>query len=337
MTDQTLHRTHITLHLHRIFWFSFLLVGLLLIQSLQHLPLTRSAAAPQVLAYMNGPSRTELHSLTNQNRANAGLAGLALNSQLNQAAQAKAEHMIANNYWSHTAPDGTTPWYFIDQSGYGYINAGENLAYGFTSNDGVLQGWMNSTGHRANIMGDYKDVGFGYANGANYQGGENTVVVAMYGTSTNPAPAPTSPAPSPTSAVESAMQVPQAPAPAAPTPPAPSPAAAPTPVQPTTPVSQAAQPSEMSAKPEPSLNTADQETRTRTADQLFSGVAAWYMYATASLIGIASIGFTVTHIRLLHYGWNNGVHFVLAHPLIDAAVLGSIALTFMSATIGLVR
>ncbi len=123
---------------------------------------------------------TDLYNLSNQERSNAGLSTLSLNYKLNSAAYAKANHMIANNYWAHVAPDGTTPWYFINNSGYSYVTAGENLAKGFSTSSGVTTGWMNSPTHRANILNaSYKEVGYAVVDGI-LLGSQTTLVVAMY-------------------------------------------------------------------------------------------------------------------------------------------------------------
>lgn len=145
----------------------------------------------KVLGYATSISASGLLVSTNSNRSASGLSPLSLSGQLNAAAQAKAQHMIANDYWAHVAPDGTTPWVFIGNSGYAYLTAGENLAYGFNTSQQTVTGWMNSPSHRANILNTaYEDVGFGIANGANFQGGENTVVVALYGDPLNSNPPP---------------------------------------------------------------------------------------------------------------------------------------------------
>ncbi len=60
--------------------------------------------------------------------------------------------MQANNYFEHTAPDGTTGWYFIGLTGYDYLTAGENLAASNEDASAVVNGWMNSPGHRANLL-----------------------------------------------------------------------------------------------------------------------------------------------------------------------------------------
>jgi uncharacterized protein YkwD len=120
---------------------------------------------------------------TNAQRAGSHESALALDRQLTTAAVAKATDMAAKNYWSHNAPDGKTPWTFIQASGYAYTVAGENLAYGFNDASSTITGWMNSVEHRANILNaNYTQVGFGIATSPNFQGhGPTTIVVAEYG------------------------------------------------------------------------------------------------------------------------------------------------------------
>ncbi len=150
----------------------------------------------QPLSYASSINRSQLVTLTNDERANAGVASLSENSQLNQAAANKAQHMIDNDYWAHVAPDGTTPWSFVTNAGYNYASIGENLAKGFSTSSGVTSGWMDSTEHRNNMLnGQYTDVGFAVLDGV-LQGRNTTLVVAFYGTPQAPAPAP-EPAPSP--------------------------------------------------------------------------------------------------------------------------------------------
>lgn len=135
-----------------------------------------------VLQYAINMTPPGLLSSTNVERQNNNLPGLTLNDTLSQAAQQKAKDMVDKNYWAHTTPEGHEPWVFINNVNYSYEAAGENLAYGFADNSGAVQGWMNSPGHRANILnGVYSEVGFGIAHSPNYQGnGEQTIVVAMY-------------------------------------------------------------------------------------------------------------------------------------------------------------
>lgn len=102
--------------------------------------------------------------LTNSNRAANGAAPLTLNPQLTAAAQAFAEAMATQGFFDHTAPDGSTPGDRIIATGYDPYTWGENIAYGYKTADAVMQGWMNSSGHRANILnGSFKEIGIGYA------------------------------------------------------------------------------------------------------------------------------------------------------------------------------
>ncbi len=167
---------------------------------------------------------TQIINLINQQRAMNGVSALTNNSQLSASAYAKANDMCVNQYWAHTSPSGVTPWYFIDQSGYKYSTAAENLAEGFSSDTATVTGWMNSTGHRKNILNaTFKDIGVGVVTCPSFLGNQSDIVVAHFGAGfgapapqPNPTPAPT-PAPQPTPA--------PAPTPA----PQPTPAPAPTP------------------------------------------------------------------------------------------------------------
>lgn len=136
----------------------------------------------EVLSYSTNVSSSQLLEVTNKTRTQDSKNTLVMNDQLSTAAQAKAEDMVKRNYWSHVTPDGQAPWIFIDQTGYKYENAAENLAYGFGDSKETIKGWLNSPEHRANLLGsEYTEVGFGVANSENYQNsGSQTVVVAMY-------------------------------------------------------------------------------------------------------------------------------------------------------------
>lgn len=126
-------------------------------------------------------STQELIDLTNQKRQAQGLEPLVYNESLSKAAMEKAKHMFAQNYWAHTSQDGTTPWYFIKNSGYGYVYAGENLARGFSSSTGVVEAWMDSPSHKENVLSpNYKDIGFAILQGK-LLGEDTTLVVQMFG------------------------------------------------------------------------------------------------------------------------------------------------------------
>ncbi|MFA6519873.1 MAG: CAP domain-containing protein [Candidatus Paceibacterota bacterium] len=121
-----------------------------------------------------------LVALTNQDRAIQGLAGVTQDALLDKAAQAAAEDMAANGYFAHVSPDGKDPWYWLNQAGYKYSYAGENLAVNFTDSENVQSAWMESPTHRANIVKrEYTQVGFGTANGM-YEGQETTFVVSFF-------------------------------------------------------------------------------------------------------------------------------------------------------------
>jgi hypothetical protein len=139
-------------------------------------------AKGDVLGYAINIENQQLFDDTNAERAKAGLKMLKMNNQLSEAAMAKAKYMFAHNFWAHNAPDGTTPWKFIDDAGYNYLFAGENLAKDFVDSKGVVDAWMASPSHRANILQEkYQDVGFAVLNG-NLQGEDLTLVVQMFGT-----------------------------------------------------------------------------------------------------------------------------------------------------------
>jgi uncharacterized protein YkwD len=140
-------------------------------------------SSSQTLAYATEMSRQTLLQATNIQRTNNGKENLSLNDLLSQAAQAKAEDMAKRDYWSHKTPEGQDPWIFVDQTGYKYYKAGENLAYGFGDSSTTVSGWMNSPTHRDNLLDSaFTEVGFGFSNASNYQRkGEETIVVALYG------------------------------------------------------------------------------------------------------------------------------------------------------------
>ena len=136
---------------------------------------------PSVLGISSNVSTQDLLNLTNQKRKDAGLAPLVLNDQLSRAADEKAKYMLEKNFWAHVAPDGTTPWYFIKNSGYEYLYAGENLARGFNSSGDVVNAWMASPTHRENMLSpNYKDIGFAILSGS-LTGSDTVLVVEELG------------------------------------------------------------------------------------------------------------------------------------------------------------
>ncbi len=165
------HRAHI-LHPKAILFLISLFIFSSLFFSSSINPITS-----QIRAYAD-ISTQELLNFTNQKRGENGLESLSNNAQLADAASKKTDDMFAKNYWAHNSPDGTTPWVFIKASGYNYVYAGENLARGFNSANDVVNAWMASTNHRANILSsNFKDVGFAVKSGT--LNGEQTFLVVQ--------------------------------------------------------------------------------------------------------------------------------------------------------------
>lgn len=273
-----------------------------------------------VLSYATNTSVSGLLQETNEERAGGGLENLSLNSKLNNAAQTKANDMASRDYWSHNTPEGNPPWVFFTNAGYDYSSAGENLAYGFDNSSDTVVGWMNSPGHKANIMNtSYQEVGFGIANSANYQGtGPETIVVAMYG---HPQVA--------------SAATPVASAPPTQTAPAPKPASTPA-------VAAAPEPEESTPVAEPNATpvAANEDTKDSAAPvvtaqkvarvQLLAGsTAAWSSFAVSMIAAVAVMAFLMRHGLMLRRVLVKSEAFVHKHPILDISLVAI-------ATIGIV-
>jgi len=126
--------------------------------------------------------RSAVISFTLEARASEGGPVLVESDTLNAAAQAKAEDMAARSYFSHVGPDGEQPWVWLERAGYSYTAAGENLAVRFNDSKDVVDAWMASPTHHANIVKPiYKEIGIGIADGE-YKGSRATFVVQYFGT-----------------------------------------------------------------------------------------------------------------------------------------------------------
>ncbi|EKD85972.1 MAG: hypothetical protein ACD_37C00549G0001 [uncultured bacterium] len=133
---------------------------------------------PSILGVSTSIKVEELLVLTNAEREKAGIKELKLDPALSQAALKKAENMFQMNYWAHNAPDGTTPWVFIRNAGYNYVYAGENLGRGFSTSQDLVNAWMASESHRANLLSSsFGDVGFAVLTGK--LAGEDTVLIVQ--------------------------------------------------------------------------------------------------------------------------------------------------------------
>ena len=107
--------------------------------------------------------------LTNAERAKAGLAALQWDTKLMQSARLKSDDMAKNNYFDHTSPTYGSPFDQMKSLGISYKSAGENIAQGQRTPEEVVQAWMDSPGHRANIMNSsYTHIGVGYSANGNY-------------------------------------------------------------------------------------------------------------------------------------------------------------------------
>ncbi|WP_042460209.1 CAP domain-containing protein [Neobacillus dielmonensis] len=107
--------------------------------------------------------------LTNQERAKNGLPALKVDLTLSKMAHEKSRDMSANNYFSHTSPTYGSPFDMMKKYGISYRYAGENIAMGQRTPEEVVTAWMNSEGHRANILNsNYNYIGVGYVSQGNY-------------------------------------------------------------------------------------------------------------------------------------------------------------------------
>lgn len=107
--------------------------------------------------------------LVNAQRSKNGLKDLTLSSELTNLAKMKAQDMADKNYFSHTSPTYGTPFEMLQQYGISYKAAGENIAAGQKTAEAVMESWMNSSGHRANILSSsYTELGVGYVKGGSY-------------------------------------------------------------------------------------------------------------------------------------------------------------------------
>ena len=117
-----------------------------------------------VSAYEN-----EVVRLVNAERAKRGLSPLAYNWQVSRVARYKSEDMQKNRYFSHTSPTYGSPFQMLKSFGITYRTAGENIAKGQPTPAAVVNAWMNSSGHRANILNSsFTEIGVGYVANGNY-------------------------------------------------------------------------------------------------------------------------------------------------------------------------
>lgn len=140
-----------------------------------------TALTGRVLGTKTTITTADLLRETNETRSSFKLGTLKSNEKLNQAAYLKAQDMMANQYWAHVSPNGTQPWKWFGDVNYNYAEAGENLAKNFSTTGATMTAWMNSPGHKDNVLNpDYLEAGFAVIDG-DLDGQPTTLVVALYG------------------------------------------------------------------------------------------------------------------------------------------------------------
>lgn len=110
----------------------------------------------------------EVFNLINEQRKNNGLSALKVDNEVQRVAKIKAQDMVTNNYFSHTSPTYGSPFDMLNSFKVSYKSAGENIA-GNSSNSAAVTAWMNSSGHKANILNSsYNYTGIGVVNSPTY-------------------------------------------------------------------------------------------------------------------------------------------------------------------------
>ena len=132
-------------------------------------PGTTTAPGTQATGGTVDATEARVVELTNAERRKNGLRDLQVDNSLANVAQAKSNDMLSKNYFSHTSPTYGSPFDMMRSFGISYSYAGENIAKGQRSADEVVQAWMNSPGHRANILnGNYTHIGIGHTSSQDY-------------------------------------------------------------------------------------------------------------------------------------------------------------------------
>jgi uncharacterized protein YkwD len=134
-----------------------------------HPPSPTAAASPPAPDAGDSALAAQIVQLTNAERAQVGCAPLVVDPRLTAAARGHSADMAERNYFNHDGPDGRTPFQRINDAGYSFSVAAENIAAGQRTPQEVLTGWMNSPSHRANIVDcTLTNIGVGYASGGSY-------------------------------------------------------------------------------------------------------------------------------------------------------------------------
>jgi uncharacterized protein YkwD len=150
--------------------------------------------SPLFAADSNEITNANVLALMNEYRAEQGLPALREDERLTRAAQDRVKHMEDFGYWAHEAPDGTSPFVWMVARDYSYSAAAENLASGFETVRLLVQSWMESAGHRENILGtDFEDCGIAIIDGATTGPATGKSIVVLFGAKRQPLVAVTRP------------------------------------------------------------------------------------------------------------------------------------------------
>lgn len=119
--------------------------------------------------------------LLNERRAQSSLRPLAADERLMRAANDRMRHMEEESYWGHRSPDGLSPFSWVTLRSYEFRSVGENLACGFETARMLVEAWMESPGHRANILSnDYEDCGIAIIDGSTKGPANGKSIVIMF-------------------------------------------------------------------------------------------------------------------------------------------------------------
>lgn len=286
------HRPHVLKH-HVIAGYVLLAV------LLKILIITAAVGIPKTVTLADALTPGNVISLTNETRKSFGLGELLMDDRLMAAADAKAEDMLENQYFAHTSPSGTTPWYWIRRAGYRYARSAENLAVHYLTAEGVEQGWLASASHRKNILNpEFIHTGVGVVFGT-FEGADTAFVVQYFAKPVEPTldvPTETVPAAAPTAtgtAATTTTRLTSAPAPA----PAPHPVAVVTPPKPAAPLAKAVASTETPVAAPTGTAMAPMEEEPASVDggtlEAASSIQTLYAFTSSSdqvrVLGLASL------------------------------------------------
>jgi uncharacterized protein YkwD len=133
-------------------------------------------------AFASDITRASVVAAMNEYRAEHHLPPLREDVRLDAAAGDRMRDMEDQAYWAHESPDGRSPFTWLEPNGYTFHYAGENLATGFDTTELLVEGWMESRGHRANILSPhFEDCGIAIIDGMTMRRGVGKSIVVMFG------------------------------------------------------------------------------------------------------------------------------------------------------------